>query len=267
MPSWRVDPSRVRLAGKTLAAAALLAVFGSVSGSLAARADSPATAAPRWHEGDRLAEDHGRLKRSRSVDLSTAPAPNTLRWRAPLHLDSTEERPNDWRVADSPPAQPAPPQAPEQTPSSPPPPPSPAGYENVLLREINEVRAQNGLGALRSSAPLAEAAEFHSRSMASRGFFAHESADGSSFWKRVERFYPSRGFRYWSAGENLAYGSPSMSADGAVRAWMGSPGHRANILSTSWTEIGVGAVHVDSAPGVYAGRPATIITTDFGVRR
>jgi uncharacterized protein YkwD len=253
----------VRLAGKTLVATALLAVFGSVSGSLAARADSPATAAPRWHEGDRLAEDHGRLKRSRSVDVASEPAPSTtLRWRAPLYLDSTEERPNDWRVAE-------PAQAPAQPrqPAAPPVPTTPTGYENVLLREINQVRSQNGLGALRSSAPLAEAAEFHSKSMASRGFFAHESPDGSSFWKRVERFYPSRGYGYWSAGENLAYGSPSMSADGAVRAWMGSPGHRANILSTSWTEIGIGAVHVDSASGVYGGRPATIITTDFGVRR
>jgi uncharacterized protein YkwD len=257
----------VRLAGKSLAAAVLLAVFGSVSGSLAARADAPATAAPRWHEGDRLAEGRGRLKRSRSVDLGAAPAPSLLRWRAPLHLDSTEERPNEWRVAEPRLVQAAPPQPPAQAHADKPAPAAPTGYENVLLREINQVRAQNGLSALRTSNALAEAAEFHSKAMASRGFFAHESADGTSFWKRVERFYPSRGFGYWSAGENLAYGSPSMSADGAVRAWMNSPGHRANMLSQSWTEIGIGAVHVDSAPGVYAGRPATIITTDFGVRR
>jgi uncharacterized protein YkwD len=256
----------VHLGGKTLAAAALLAVFSSVSGGLAASTGRE-TVAPRWHDGERLAENHGRLKRSRAVDTVSSPAPSTLKWRAPFHLGSTEERPNEWREDQpSPVQQQASPQVPAQAPANPPA-PATAGYESGLLREINEVRAQNGLSALQSSGPLSEAAEFHSKAMAARGFFAHESADGSSFWKRVERFYPSRGFRYWSAGENLAYGSPSMSVNGAVRAWMGSPGHRANILSTSWREIGIGAVHTDSAPGVYAGRPATIITTDFGVRR
>jgi uncharacterized protein YkwD len=256
----------VRLAGKTLAVAVLLAAFSTVSGSLAASSDTTETAAPRWHAGDRMAESGGRLKRSRSVDVVSSPAPALLRWRAPLHLDSTEERPNDWRVAEPRPPQTAAPQAPAQAPANPAP-SADTGYESGLLREINQVRAQNGLGALQHSRALSEAAEAHSRAMAARGFFDHDSADGSSFWKRVERYYPSRGFQYWSAGENLAYGSPSISVNGAVRAWMGSPGHRANILSTSWREIGIAAVHADSAPGVYAGRPATIITTDFGVRR
>jgi uncharacterized protein YkwD len=48
---------------------------------------------------------------------------------------------------------------------------------------------------------------------------------------------------------------------------MHSPEHRANILKPEWREIGVSAVHLDTAPGTYGGRPVTIVTTDFGVRR
>jgi uncharacterized protein YkwD len=47
---------------------------------------------------------------------------------------------------------------------------------------------------------------------------------------------------------------------------MHSPEHRANILTARWRDIGIAAVHVDSAPGTYQNLPVTIITTDFGVR-
>jgi uncharacterized protein YkwD len=252
----------VRLEGKTLAAAALLAISSSSSGSLAAHAEGHATSAPRWHEGGRLAEDHGRLKRVRSDDHDPQPARGSLQWRPPFHVDSVGDRQNDWRTAE-----PRAPAAPAAEPEEDPAPSAPASYEGVLLREINQVRAQHALPAFRTSGALRAAAEFHSRTMAARGFFAHESADGSAFWKRVERYYPSRGFRYWSVGENLAYGSPTISAEGTVRAWMNSPGHRANLLSGAWQEVGLAAVHDDYAPGVYDGRPVTIVTADFGVRR
>jgi uncharacterized protein YkwD len=253
----------MRVGGTTLAAVALLAVFSSVSGSLAAQTDAPNAPVSRWHDGGRLGVEDGRLKRVRvhTVDRRSQAPPSLLRWRAPFHVDSVEERTNDWRAVEQPTeSTPRPQQEAEPAPSAP-------AYENVLLREINQVRAQHGLPAFRSSPALREAADSHSRTMAARGFFAHESADGSAFWKRVERFYPSRGFRYWSVGENLAYGSPDISAEGAVRAWMDSPGHRANLLSQAWQEIGLSALHDDSAPGVYDGRPVTIVTADFGVRR
>jgi uncharacterized protein YkwD len=253
----------MRVGGKALAAAALLAIFSSVSGSLAAQTDAPKAPVSRWHDGGRLGEEDGRLKRLpvQTVDRRSRVAPHLLRWRTSFHVDSVEERTNGWR-APEPRAEATTPRAQAEVAPSP-----PAGYENVLLREINQVRAQHGLPAFRSSPALLEAADAHSRAMAVGGFFAHESADGSAFWKRVERFYPSRGFRYWSVGENLVYGSPNISAEGAVRAWMDSPGHRANLLSQTWQEVGLSAVHDDSAPGVYDGRPVTIVTADFGVRR
>jgi uncharacterized protein YkwD len=142
----------------------------------------------------------------------------------------------------------------------------PAAYEVVLLQEINRIRAHRGLSRLRASGLLAAAAQHHSRRMARQGFFDHNSLNGSPFWKRVGRFYPSRGFDRWSVGENLAYGSPGLSAAGTVRAWMKSPGHRANLLSAAWREIGLAAMHTASAPGVYRGRRTTIVTADFGTR-
>jgi len=138
--------------------------------------------------------------------------------------------------------------------------------EPALLQEINAVRKEHGLVALRLSRPLAAAADQHSREMAVGGFFAHESRDGSSFERRVARYYPARARHAWSVGENLAWASPDLDASQALSLWMQSPGHRVNLLNPAWREIGLGAVHVDAASGVYDGLAVTVITADFGVR-
>jgi uncharacterized protein YkwD len=142
-----------------------------------------------------------------------------------------------------------------------------SAYESNVVQQVNDERSRHNLPSLRLSFRLSAAAEYHSRQMGRRGFFEHESPDGSAFWKRVERFYQSNGYRYWSVGENLLWASPGIGVGGAVRAWMNSPGHRANILSREWREVGLAVVHFDSAPGVYGGDEVTIITMDFGVRR
>jgi uncharacterized protein YkwD len=137
--------------------------------------------------------------------------------------------------------------------------------ESGVLGQINTLRRQHGLAPLRLNVRLRAAADAHSSSMASRGFFAHESANGTSFWQRVQRYYPRS--RYWSVGENLLWSSPDVDAAGALRMWLNSPAHRKNLLTARWREVGLSAVHVDSAPGVYGGSPVTILTADFGVRR
>jgi uncharacterized protein YkwD len=139
--------------------------------------------------------------------------------------------------------------------------------ESQVLTNLNAVRTRHHLRPLRVSVQLEAAANEHSVQMARVGYFAHESANGSSFWRRLQRFYPDRGFRYWSVGENLLWSSPSVDASGAVNMWMRSLEHRRNILTAQWREIGLSAVHVPNAPGVYGGREVTIITSDFGVRR
>ena len=138
--------------------------------------------------------------------------------------------------------------------------------ETGVLADVNAIRAQHHLVALHLSAQLSAAARQHSDEMATDGYFAHNSYDGSAFWKRIQEFYGSSAFGYWSVGENLLWSSPDVTAQSALQMWMASPEHRANLLTARWREIGVSAVHVDTAPGVFNGLPVTIVTTDFGVR-
>jgi uncharacterized protein YkwD len=141
-----------------------------------------------------------------------------------------------------------------------------SAFERDVVAELNAVRREHGLAPLRASAPLAAAAEHHAETMAREGFFAHESADGSPFWKRVQRFYGKAGYRSWAVGENLLWASPDVDPQRAVRMWMRSSGHRANILSAAWREVGVAAVHVARAPGVFGEREVTTVAADFGAR-
>lgn len=138
---------------------------------------------------------------------------------------------------------------------------------NALLHDINAVRRQHGLRPLVTSTRLAMAATQHTREMGAQGYFEHESYDSTPFWKRIERWYPSKRWSWWAVGENLLYSSPDLTADGGLDEWMSSPPHRANLLSRTWREIGISAIHFDSAPGEYGGDPVTIVTADFGARR
>ncbi|MFL5946035.1 MAG: CAP domain-containing protein [Gaiellaceae bacterium] len=142
-----------------------------------------------------------------------------------------------------------------------------SALEQGVLADINALRKQHGLAPLRVSTRLSTAARQHSLEMAARGYFSHNSANGSSFDRRISRYYPVGGTRYWSVGENLLWSSPDVDAGGALDMWWNSPEHRKNMLTARWREIGLSAVHVTAAPGTYGGREVTIVTTDFGIRR
>ena len=141
------------------------------------------------------------------------------------------------------------------------------GLEAELLVQINQIRAQRGLKPLRLSSALGAAADAHSKDMANRGYFDHDGPGGWTFAKRMNRWYPQGSHRMWSAGENLLWYSPEVQAAEAVRMWMQSPGHRRNILFAQWREVGLSAIHVDSAPGAFEDLEVTILTADFGVRK
>jgi uncharacterized protein YkwD len=139
--------------------------------------------------------------------------------------------------------------------------------EQGVLYNMNAFRREHGLAPLRLSTALTAAARKHSGDMATRGYFSHTSVGGTSFDRRIARYYPMGNKRYWSVGENLLWSSPDVDASRALDMWINSPEHKRNMLTARWKEIGLAAVHVPSAPGTFGGREVTIVTADFGVRR
>lgn len=124
------------------------------------------------------------------------------------------------------------------TPSVPPPGGGEAvgtAVEREVVRLTNAARAQNGCRPLVHDPRLRAAAFGHSADMAARNYFDHTSPDGRSPGDRVK----AAGFSPVTAwGENIAKGQPTAAA--VMRAWLNSPGHKANIVNCAYTRIGVG---------------------------
>jgi uncharacterized protein YkwD len=144
---------------------------------------------------------------------------------------------------------------------------SEAQMESSITCLINDERTSNGLQPVSSNDDLRQAALSHSNEMVSQSYFEHTSPAGVTFMDRIEATGYMRGTRSWTVGENLVWGTGPLSTPQAlVTAWMNSPPHRENLLSRSWREIGLAAVHSSHAPGVFGGGATTIVTADFGVR-
>ncbi len=109
-------------------------------------------------------------------------------------------------------------------------------FEQEVIRLVNEIRAENGLRELTYDWELGRVARYKSQDMKDNRYFSHTSPVYGSPFQMMKSF----GIGYRSAGENIArgYAAPEAVVDG----WMNSPGHRANILNSSFTHIGVGYV-------------------------
>ena len=116
-----------------------------------------------------------------------------------------------------------------------------AEVERATLCLLNAERGKRELRPLASNQRLARAADRHTDDMVRRGYFAHDSRNGDSFSDRIrDTGYLSK-VSSWVVGENIAWGSGGLAtADAIVKAWMDSPGHRANILNNRFREIGIG---------------------------
>jgi uncharacterized protein YkwD len=136
--------------------------------------------------------------------------------------------------------------------------PPPAGeVERALLAEMNRARARHDRPALRTIATLARPARAHSRVLLGRGLLTHDSPDGSPFWERlVDAGFP----RNRAMAENLAM-VPGCDAARVARQtvgmWLGSPGHRANLLNGRYRWAGSGAAISRDCRTV-------VITADYG---
>jgi uncharacterized protein YkwD len=109
----------------------------------------------------------------------------------------------------------------------------------ALRLEINAVRQHFGLGAVRPSSLLHVMALRHSDDMILRDYFGHTSPSGQTVKDRIERSGFVTGYS-WIGGETLAWGTGSLAGPAVtVKAWLASPEHRAILLSSSFTRIGI----------------------------
>jgi Ca2+-binding RTX toxin-like protein len=107
-------------------------------------------------------------------------------------------------------------------------------FVNRVLELTNQFRSQNNLGALQLNVELNATAQAHSTDMAQQDYFSHTGKNGSQPWDRAKLV----GYEARSMGENIAAGYTTPEA--VVQGWINSPGHRANLLNSSFTELGVG---------------------------
>lgn len=126
---------------------------------------------------------------------------------------------------------------------------------------LNQQRAAHGVGALVENATLSSASAGYSQRMVAQGFFDHESPDGGTLVDRLTGAGYLGDDDPWVVGENIGWGQGALAtARSMVGAWMASPGHRANLLSGDFTEIGLGLALGTPADQAWG----ATFTTDFG---
>ncbi|MFN4310579.1 MAG: CAP domain-containing protein [Ferrovibrio sp.] len=105
-------------------------------------------------------------------------------------------------------------------------------WRSEILHHVNLARGGAGLAPLGWSGRLAQAAASHAVDLQRCGKLAHEGCDGSGLPQRLDR----AAYRYRAAAENLAL--CACDAEGVVRLWLDSEGHRRNLLNPAVTELG-----------------------------
>lgn len=124
---------------------------------------------------------------------------------------------------------------------------------SALIQETNNERAYLGLGTLKESEKLNQAALMKAQDMVKNQYFAHQSPAGVSPWY----WFKVIDYNYKYAGENLAIGFFDSSE--VYQAWLASSGHRANLLNPNYKEIGMAVLN-----GNFDGNNTTVVVQLFG---
>jgi uncharacterized protein YkwD len=128
----------------------------------------------------------------------------------------------------------------------------------------NQIRAAHHLPLLTQNSMLRRAAVAHSFDMVANRYFDHTAPSGTTMADRLSGANDYVGHSHdWVVGENIAWGTGGdATATSIMRAWMASPGHRANILRRSYREVGIGITTGVPTDGASGGT----YTADFGAR-
>ncbi|GKX67136.1 CAP domain-containing protein [Inconstantimicrobium mannanitabidum] len=119
-----------------------------------------------------------------------------------------------------------------------------AEIEQLIFNKVNQERAKAGVPQLSYNSTMEHYARIKSQDMGDRGYFDHKNPEG----KLMADIMKADGVNYMAWGENIAYiggvtGNSTL-ADNFMTNWMNSPGHRANILSTNFSSIGIGVYKI-----------------------
>ncbi|MFU7517304.1 CAP domain-containing protein [Clostridium sp. HCS.1] len=119
-----------------------------------------------------------------------------------------------------------------------------AEIEQAIFQRVNQERSAAGLPALSYNTTMEHYARIKSKDMGDNGYFSHEDKQGNLITVQMK----ADGVSYKAWGENIAYiqgtNSNSALATKFMDNWMNSSGHRANILSTNFSSIGIGVYKI-----------------------
>ncbi|OGH18032.1 MAG: hypothetical protein A3F31_03795 [Candidatus Levybacteria bacterium RIFCSPHIGHO2_12_FULL_38_12] len=122
-----------------------------------------------------------------------------------------------------------------------------------LLALTNKEREKAGVGTVVLNEELSKAAAKKASDMFSKNYWAHNSPDGKTPWY----FIKGQGYEYVYAGENLARGFGT--SEEVVKAWMASPSHKENLISSYYKDIGFAVIE-----GKLLGENTTLVVQEFG---